>query len=126
MTVLRWRMSSRKTVIFSALAKQELEGAARYYELEHEVIQLGWGTFVLGEFLVSLVLLQGIGRLHRTVNPAALAQHGQPEIPLSTSTEQRAFLPSQQMSVTEGTTEPMNSAEVPISIEPAKNTDSIT
>jgi hypothetical protein len=89
------------------------------------IVQLGWGFFAFGELLVTLILLQGIRRLHSAVVPAPSEPHGQEGMPRAIPTEARASLPPQQFSVTEGTTELMNSAEAPISVRPAKTTDSI-
>jgi hypothetical protein len=89
------------------------------------IVQLGWGFFTFGELLVTLILLQGIRRLHSSVVPAPSEPHGQEDMPRATPTEARVSLPPRQFSVTEGTTELMNSAEAPISVRPAKTTDSI-
>ena len=89
------------------------------------IVQLGWGFFAVGELLVTLILLQGIRRLHSAVVPAPSEPHGQEDTPRATPIEVRASLPPQQFSVTEGTTELMDSAEAPISVRPARNTDSI-
>jgi len=85
---------------------------------------LGWGLFAFGELLVTLILLQGIRRLHSAVVPTAAERHGQEDMPRAIPTEARASLLPQQFSVTEGTTELMDSAEAPISARPAKTTDS--
>ena len=88
------------------------------------IVQLGWGFFAFGELLVTLILLQGIRRLRSAV-VSAPSEHGQEDTPRAIPTEARASLPPQQFSVTEGTTELMDSAEAPISVRPARNTDSI-
>ena len=88
------------------------------------IVQLGWGFFAFGELLVTLILLQGIRRLRSAVVPAP-SEHGQEDTPRAIPTEARASLAPRQFSVTEGTTELMDSAEAPISVRPARNTDSI-
>ena len=90
-----------------------------------EINLLGWGLFAFDQLWVTLILLQGIRRLHNAVVPSSSEQRTQLEPPTTLVNVSRAALPPQPFSVTEGTTELMNSAEVPASIKPAKNTDSI-
>lgn len=89
-----------------------------------EIVNLGWGIFALNELFVLLILMQGIHRLGRTTSPGSQEQR-QLEMQRGITIEDRAALPPQPLSVTEGTTELMNREEVAISIKPAKDTDSI-
>jgi hypothetical protein len=86
-----------------------------------EIVYVGWGFLAFGELLVTLILLQGIHRLKNAVVPRSEPE----DVPRAMPIEPRASLPPQQFSVTEGTTELMDSAKAPISVRPAKNTDSI-
>lgn len=90
-----------------------------------EINLLGWGLFAFNQLWVTLILLQGIRRLRSAVVPSSSEQQTELEPPRTMANVSRAALPPQPLSVTEGTTELMNSAESPISSNPAKNTDSI-
>ena len=90
-----------------------------------EVARVGWVLFGMAELAVTLVLLQAIRRLHGTVVPGPAGQPAQSELQRAMPTEPSAALQASPFSVTEGTTELMNSAEAPISVKPSKSTDSI-
>jgi hypothetical protein len=87
-----------------------------------DIVQVGWVLFGLGELFSLLILWQGIHRLNTTVNPATLEQQRPSETSRAIAIEERAALPPQALSVTEGTTELMNREEIPIS-KPTRNTD---
>jgi len=89
-----------------------------------EVGRVGWVLFGVAEVLVGLVLLQAVRRLHSTVGPSS-TEYPPLNVPRTVSTGMRAAIPAPPFSVTEGTTELMNSEEASVSIKPAKTTDSI-
>jgi hypothetical protein len=87
------------------------------------LVRFGWILFGIGGVLSALPLLQGVHRLKSAVAPTPPEHGRRMSTPQVESIEARASLPSQHMSVTDGTTELMSRAEV--QAEPVKDTDSI-
>jgi hypothetical protein len=77
----------------------------------------GWIILALGEGLAFFFLQLGLRRLHRALNSTSPAQ---------LETQERTALPPKPVSVTEGTTELMNSHQpIPTAVKSAKDTGSI-
>ena len=84
----------------------------------------GWVVFFLGELVAGLYLSGVIGRLHRTVNPAASSLREPTVDTGSHPAEGRALAPP-PASVTERTTGLMTPQQTPVSVGPARDTDSM-
>ena len=87
----------------------------------------GWILFALGELLGFYHLGLGLRRLHRALNPKDAAQQEmQHDIPRAISMQEKAALPPQPVSITEGTTELIESGQpIPAAVRPVKDTDSL-
>ena len=89
-----------------------------------EMVRLGWGIFGVGELVVILVLLQAIARLRSSVlSPSPEAAEREAHETLQRDVKQA--LPPQSFSVTEGTTELIDSAKAPVGGPSSRDTDSI-
>lgn len=86
----------------------------------------GWIIFALGEGIGIFYLQLGLRRLHKSLNPAPVAQQeSPPDIKRVRRADDRAALAAPPVSITEGTTELINPpSSVPISIK-AKDTGSM-
>src|SRR4030095_3589096 len=70
----------------------------------------GWILLALGELIGSWMLAYGVRRLAKTINiNQAVQLESQPHAPKNLSTMEREALPSPPASITEGTTELINS-----------------
>jgi hypothetical protein len=87
----------------------------------------GWILLALGEALGFFHLRLGMRRLHKALNPNDQAQQDmRPDLPRATSVQERAPLPPQPVSITEGTTELIESGHpIPAGVRPVKDTDSL-
>jgi len=86
------------------------------------ISKLGWGMFALGELFVVLVLSQAIHRLRDAVLKAP--ESGVQKSPESIQRNARKSLSPQPFSVTEGTTELIDSANTPVAAPSSRDTDS--
>jgi len=89
-----------------------------------EIVRLGWGIFGVGELVVILVLLQAIDRLRSAVL-STRSEASEKEIRETLQRDVRRSLPSQPFSVTEGTTELIESVKTPVAAPTSRDTDSI-
>lgn len=94
--------------------------------LSGKALFFGWIPFALGELAAAYFLILGMRRLHRSLNPT----NPQPlEMPSdqtrALSTQERAALPPQPVSIVEGTTELMAPQQTPLSVNPVRDTDSM-
>jgi len=86
--------------------------------------RLGWGIFGVGELVVILVMLQAINRLRCAVlSPPPEGSEKEPR--QSLQGDLRRSLSPQPFSVTEGTTELMDSANAPVVGPSSRDTDSM-
>jgi zinc-ribbon domain len=86
--------------------------------------RLGWGIFGVGELVVVLVLLQAINRLRCAVlSRTSSGSETEPSQPLQAAG--RRSLARQPFSVTEGTTELIDSANAPVAAPSSRDTDSM-
>jgi hypothetical protein len=88
-----------------------------------EIVKLGWGIFGFGELLVILVLLQAIDRLRSAVLTAR-SERSEDVSPMIEREAKRSLSPP-SFSVTEGTTELIDSEQAPVAAPSSRNTDSI-
>ena len=93
-------------------------------------VNVGWVLFALGVLPASIVLLAGLRRLQRTLNPESSDQEVEGDfqhaISAGNSAGNRAALAAQPASVTEGTTSLMENPEpIPVSARQGKDTDPI-
>jgi hypothetical protein len=89
-------------------------------------VVFGWILLALGELLGAYHLILGMRRLHRLLNPANPPQLEAPsEQTGALSTQDRAALPPQPVSIVEGTTELMTNQPMPVVARPARDTDSM-
>jgi hypothetical protein len=91
-----------------------------------KLIAVGWLLLAIGELLAAFYLLWGLRRLYRTLNANQPAQSETPpeELKVVSATE-RDLLPQPPASVTEGTTELMDSQPLSTSAKPAKTTGAL-
>lgn len=89
-----------------------------------EIVRLGWGIFGVGEFLVILVLLQAIYHIRSAVL-SARSERTTEALPQVVPPDARRSLPPRPFSVTEGTTELIDTAKAPVAGPSSKDTDSI-
>jgi zinc-ribbon domain len=89
----------------------------------HAISKLGWGMFALGELFVVLVLFQAIHRLKGALLKAP--ESGDEKSFESVQREARRSLSAQPFSVTEGTTELIDSANAPVGAPSSRDTDSM-
>ncbi len=88
----------------------------------------GWAMLALGEALGIFYLMLGMRRLARALssNPPPPQQEIQSEATRPISVQERAALPPRPASITEGTTELINSRQpAPAAVKPVKDTDSM-
>ena len=87
----------------------------------------GWVLLALGEALGFFHLRLGMRRLHRALNADDPAQpEMQPDIARAVSAQERSALPPKPASITEGTTELIDSPQpVPTAVNPVKDTGSM-
>jgi hypothetical protein len=92
-----------------------------------KAIVFGWIVFALGEVLGSFYLALGMSRLNRALNSNNPPQpEAQPDSPGSISAQERVALPPQAVSITEGTTELIESRQpTRAAVKPVKDTDSM-
>lgn len=90
------------------------------------MVGLGWGIFGVGELVVILVLLQAIHHLRSAVlTPSADTEAEVRETKVRETKQHARSLPPQPFSVTEGTTELIDSAKAPVAAQSSRDTDSI-
>jgi hypothetical protein len=86
----------------------------------------GWVMLALGELMGLLMLAFGMWRLNRTITTNQAAQpEAQVDAPRQISRPERAALPAQPASITEGTTELMSPSEQPVHAARDKDTGSM-
>ena len=93
-----------------------------------KAITAGWILLGIGELIGSWMLAFGMLRLHRTLNAShASQQEGRPGITKEISATGRIGLPPEPASITEGTTELMNSSRqpAPVPAKQARDTDAM-
>ncbi len=97
------------------------------YSNSTKAITIGWIQLAIGALVSGFFLVMGMRRLHRTINPQpTAAEDGQADMMRGLSAHERAALPAQPLSVTEGTTQLINRSEkVPAQVQAAKDTDSL-
>ena len=89
-------------------------------------VKVGWVLFSLGVLPASIVLLAGLRRLQRTLNPESPDQEVEADFQPAISAGNRAALSAQPASVTEGTTSLMENPEpIQVSARQGKDTDPI-
>jgi zinc-ribbon domain len=89
-------------------------------------VGFGWIVLALGELLGSFFLALGLRRLHRALNSNSPAQQEMQPGTLRVSAQQRASLPPRPVSITEGTTELIDSRQpIRAAVNPVKDTDSL-
>ena len=89
-----------------------------------EIQPLGWGIFGVGELLIILQLLRAIGHLRGALLTPP-SENAETEVRNATQGDAREFLPPQPFSVTDGTTELIDSANAPVAASSSRDTDSI-
>jgi len=89
-----------------------------------EIVRFGWGIFGVGEFLVILVLLQAIHHIRSAVL-SARSERTTEAVPLAVPPAAQRSLPPRPFSVTEGTTELIDTAKAPVAGPSSKDTDAI-
>lgn len=86
----------------------------------------GWILLALGELLGAYFLILGMRRLHRSLNPPTPPPLEMPsEQTRALSMQERAALLPQPASIVEGTTELMTPQQTPVTVRPARDTDSM-
>ena len=88
-------------------------------------ILYGWIVLALGELLGSFYLLLGLRRLRQSLTSSAASQEISASTPRVTSGQAHAALPVPPASVTEGTTELINSSPVAVPARSVKDTGSM-
>lgn len=89
-------------------------------------VAFGWILLVLGELLGAYFLILGMRRLHRSLNPPNPQHLEAPsEQTKALSMQERVALPPLPVSIVEGTTELMTPRQTPVTVGPAKDTDSM-
>lgn len=89
-----------------------------------EIVPPACGVFGVGELFVILLLLQAIYHLRCAVMSAG-AERSDEEVHQPIPREERRSLPPEPFSVTEGTTELIDSAQAPVAAPSSRDTDSI-
>ena len=90
------------------------------------IVTVGWIMLSTGGLLALVVLLTGLRRLQRTLNPKASYQEVEPDFQPVISPGNRAALPAQPASVTEGTTSLMETPDaMSVPAQQGKDTDPI-
>ena len=88
------------------------------------IVPLGWGIFCVGELIVILLLLQSIYHLRHAVMSEG-SERSNEDVHQALPRDVRRSLPAEPISITEGTTELMDSAPAPIASPSSRDTDSI-
>jgi membrane protein implicated in regulation of membrane protease activity len=85
----------------------------------------GWVLLAVGALLATLLLQQGMRRLHRTLRQRNTASRPEEGLGSFIPVQERTALPPQPLSVTEGTTKLVDSARPRAAATVVKDTDAV-